>query len=493
MAVILTQNPGTHNFAYGANAVTLSGITGSAQKYVLQIRAMDGTTILASLRQSTNMNNVAQFDIQNVLQSYVGVPPDTIDNLGIGFGIFKTSNTEIYQYILRVGSESNGVLTIEPTVYGNYQVVAGAKEYWQVNAAPSIIDDPTYRLRPVVETEGGGGDCYTVGDAGNPLSGVRRSYTKFGNPYAWPNGDNSWDTVEKVYVEEARDDERLTKSYWNQMALQQGAPSSANYIGGFQILVFNNNTQVDDVVIPNTTVNGGGPNQVVNPGQPETGSGSSLIITMGIGPANLNNFGYNDGGSATTFSLPANWTHYYITPVATQTDNTCGSGVDQGVWGEPLTNPTLVLRKEGNCSDFDPIRFSWVNQYGFMDYYSFDKKNVKTVKTKRNTYLKESNDYNSSAFYIGRGDRGVTTYSMKSEEQYEANTGYMTDAEAETLQYLFRSADVRVQSNRFNTQDYIPVVITDTKWMEKTNRVDQLFQYTVKFKIAHNIKTQRGN
>lgn len=492
MAVILTQNPGPHNFAYGANAVTLSGILGSAQKYVLQIRAMDGTTILATLRQSRNMNNVAQFDIQNVLQSYVGVPKLQIDNLGIQNSILDTSDNEVYQYILRVGSESNGVLTIEPTVYGNYQVVAGAKEYWQVQGDP-IIDEPTYRLRPVVEAEGGGGDCYTVGDAGNPLSGVRRSYTKVGNPYAWPNGDNSWDTVEKVYVEEARDDERLTKSYWNQMALEQGAPSSANYIGGFQILVFNNNTQVDDVVIPNITVNGGGPNQAVNPGQPETGSGDSLIITMGIGPANLNNVGYNDGGSTTTFSLPTNWTHYYITPVGTQTDNTCGSGVDQGVWGEPLTNPTLVLRKEDNCSDFDPIRFSWVNEYGYMDYYSFDKKNVKTVSTKRNTYLKESNDYNSSSFYIARGDRGVTTYSMKSEEMFEANTGYMTDAEANTLQYLFRSADVRVQSNRFGTQDYIPVVITDTKWMEKTNRVDRLFQYTVKFKIAHNIKTQRGN
>ena len=69
----------------------------------------------------------------------------------------------------------------------------------------------------------------------------------------------------------------------------------------------------------------------------------------------------------------------------------------------------------------------------------------------------------------------------------------MTDDEAQLLQYLFRSADVRVQSNRFGTEEYLPVVVTDTKWMEKTNRVDRLFQYTVKFKLAHNIKTQRGN
>jgi len=208
MAVILTQNPGPHNFAYGANAVTLSGILGSAQKYVLQIRAMDGTTILATLRQSRNATNAAQFDIQNVLQSYVGVPKLQIDNLGIQNSILDTSDNEVYQYILRVGSESNGVLTIEPTVYGNYQTVAGAKEYWQVQGDP-IIDDTDYRLRPVIEYESGV-VCYTLDVVGNPISNVRRSYTKTGNPYAYPDNDNSWDTVEKVWVEEARDTDRLT-------------------------------------------------------------------------------------------------------------------------------------------------------------------------------------------------------------------------------------------------------------------------------------------
>lgn len=489
MAVILTQNPGLHNFAYGANACTLSGIPGNAQKYVLQIRAMDGTTVLATLRQSKNQNNVAQFDIQNVLQSYVGVPKLKIDNLGTAGNILDTSDNEVYEYYLRIGFETNGVLTIEDTVYGKYQVVAGSKEYWEVNGN-AIIENNDYRLRPLLEAEGP--DCYSVQDMGNPLSNVRRFYTKFGNPYAWPIGDNSWDTVQKVYVEECREKERLTKSYWNQVD-PDGANAMTNHIAGVQILVFNGNTIIDDVVIPNSTANGGGP---ALPGTVGVipGSGDTLVITMGIGPANLSFFNYfNETGFAATFQLPSNWTHYYITPVANQTDNTCNSGVDQGIYGEPIINPTLVLRKEDNCSDFDPIRFSWVNEYGYMDYYSFDKKNVKTVSTKRNTYLKESNDYNSSSFYIARGDRGVTTYSMKSEETFEANTGYMTDAEAETLQYLFRSADVRVQSTRFGTQDYIPVVITDTKWMEKTNRVDRLFQYTVKFKLAHNIKTQRGN
>jgi|GEM_PF-2171016 len=488
MAILLTQNPNPHNFAYGVNAVTLSGITGNANKYILEVRAADGTTVIATLRQSKNLLNVAQFDIQNVLQSYIGTPQTGIDKLGVTGDILATSTNEVYVYQLWYGSESNGSLVAPLEQSGPYQVVAGTKEYYQILGA-DIIDSDIYRLRPIVEAEGAGFPCYSLADVGNALSNVRRHYTRANNPYAWPNTDNSWDTVEKVWVEECRSDERLTKSWWNQNTMDQGAPAPANHIGAFEIVVYNGDTEIQDEFIPNITANGGGPNQDIT--DTTTGSGESLIITMGIGPANIEDFNYNDGISANQFQLDQEWTHYYITPVASQ-EGQCSSGVNPGELGEPTHNPTLVIRKEEVCNDFDPIRFSWVNEYGFMDYYSFDKKNVKSVNTKRNTYLKEPNDYNSATFSVGIGSRGTTTYSQKSEEMYEANTGYMTDAEAETLQYLFRSPDVRVQSNRFGTEEYLPVVVTDAKWMEKTNRVDRLFQYTVKFKLAHNIKTQRG-
>lgn len=488
MAILLTQNPNTHNFSYGVNAVTLSGIAAPANKYVLQVRASDGSTVLATLRQSKNVNNVAQFDIQNVLQSYIGTPETGVDKLGISTDILATSTDEVYVYELWYGSESNGAL-VDPLIQsGPYQVVAGTKEYYQILGA-DVIDNDIYRLRPIIEPEGAGAPCYTLTETGNPISNVRRSYTKNGNPYAWPNTDNSWDTVEKVYVEECRPDERLTKSWWNQLTLDVDAPEAANHIGAFEIVVYDGDTEIQDEFIPNITTNGGGPNQSIT--DTTAGNGDSLIITMGIGPANIEDFGFNDGFAANNFQLQDNWTHYYITPVASQAGQ-CGSGVNPGELGEPTHNPVLVIRKEENCSDFDPIRLSWVNSYGFLDYYSFDKKNVKSVNTKKNTYLKESNDYNSNLFAVDRGSRGITTYSQKSEEVYEANTGYMTDAEAEFLQYLFRSADVRAQSNRFQSDEYLPVELTDVRWTQKTNRTDQLFQYTIRFKLAHNIKTQRG-
>jgi len=253
--IVLTQNPNPHNFGYGVNAVTLSSIT-TGNKYILQIRAEDGTTVLATLRQSKNVLSVSQFDIQNVLQSYIGTPQTQIDKLGINTDILATSTDEVYVYELWYGSELNGQL-VDPLIQsGPYQVVAGTKEYYQILGA-DIIDDNTYRLRPVIEAEGGAFPCYTVSDEGNPLSNVRRWYTLAANPYAYPDNNNTWDTVERVWVEEARRDERLTKSWWNEMRMDQGAPAPANHIGAFQILVYDGDTQIQDEFIPNILANGG--------------------------------------------------------------------------------------------------------------------------------------------------------------------------------------------------------------------------------------------
>ena len=69
----------------------------------------------------------------------------------------------------------------------------------------------------------------------------------------------------------------------------------------------------------------------------------------------------------------------------------------------------------------------------------------------------------------------------------------MLDQEAELLKHLYQSAEVKV---RFSTGPYanqwVPVIITSTSYNEKTYRKDRLFQYTVNFRLATNIKSMRG-
>ena len=146
-----------------------------------------------------------------------------------------------------------------------------------------------------------------------------------------------------------------------------------------------------------------------------------------------------------------------------------------------------------DCNDYPHIQFAWMNSKGMRDQFTFTKKNEKKVSVKRNEFLKESADYNGSSYSVDIHDRGYTTYSQQIKEVYTVTSGFINDQEAQNLESLIRSADVNV---RFSEGDlanqWQPVRLQTNSYIQKTNRKDRLFQYTITFTIAHNLKSQRG-
>ena len=75
-------------------------------------------------------------------------------------------------------------------------------------------------------------------------------------------------------------------------------------------------------------------------------------------------------------------------------------------------------------------------------------------------------------------------------------TGYMSDEEAKYLEGLFNSPDVRVRLGMNAPAGYDAYFfgcnVTSASWTEKSYRKDQLFQYEIRFKLANNLKSQRG-
>ena len=148
-----------------------------------------------------------------------------------------------------------------------------------------------------------------------------------------------------------------------------------------------------------------------------------------------------------------------------------------------------------DCNDFPEYQFSWLNSYGFRDYYSFSKRKDRNIAIGRNTYLREAADYNGQSYDVNVYDRGTTVFSQALVEKFGAYTDYISDADALYLEGLFISADVKV---RFNdapgalNREWVPVALLTASYNEKTYRKDRLFQYNIDFKIAHNIKSQRG-
>ena len=204
-------------------------------------------------------------------------------------------------------------------------------------------------------------------------------------------------------------------------------------------------------------------------------------ITVGSGPRNFQDF-----VSGTT-------THYYVA-VNAFTGSACTSTV-QNLTDESMFDVYRFNIIDPKCNDYPDYQFSWLNSYGFRDYFSFSKRKDRSVAIGRNTYLREAADYNGTSYDVNVYDRGTTVFSQTLMEKFTAFTDYVTDAEAKYLEGLFISADVKV---RFNDMDipqryeWYPISLLSTTYTEKTYRKDRLFQYNIDFKLAHNIKSQRG-
>ena len=484
----LTQKPTTpFDMAYGANPITLSGIDVLEDKYVLRIFIVGQTDPIADVRQSPNRYAKAIFDIQNILQTQVEPTRSNIDGLHYSetFAYQNTrmqiANGELVQYQIAFTTETNGQvdeanLVIDSTIY---TAIGGSKEYWQVpytegnefivtasgddsNPVCTVINSPARPLSDnpwtIADTETG--DTLLISNGGYPS----------------PGGID----VQNVYI-----DDQCTKSFW-QRVNRSGQPVAPNTtvrgIEGFWILQSNAAGLIFSTsFLANTQSSGGGPNIAL--GQGLIPSGNFNVITLATGPAN-----FPQG------TLSSACTHYYIVPVL-WTPLTCATD-DQSqipVMSEAAWRIQRYNIIQEPCNDYDHIQFAWMNSEGYRDQFTFTKKNEKKINTKRNNFLKEVADYNATSYSVDKQSRGFTTYSQDIKEVWTATSGYMNDKEAQLLESMFKSPSVNV---RFSTGAYanqwIPINLISSSYTEKTYRKDRLFQYTVDYKLASNIKSQRG-
>ena len=501
--VTLSQSPGDYNLAYGPNPVTLTTLTSGADKFVLQVQTLGGT-VLADIRQTANTQGNAIFDIQNILQTYVHPSPVDTEQLGLGSvspANLQQSIQEVEQYILRIGDETAGVVDLKPVSLGPYNVIGGKKPWYDLTWAEGQYQGSIQGVSGTTPA------CTNIFGNGRPLSDENDifilgsdlvNYIPTGNTdYPSSIGVNTRINIHDVYASDLH-----TVSYFN--PIYRGLPtpaSQAQGIEGFRISSYESDgTSIDEVVIPNIVANGGGPN--VNYGDGTQPSNNTAIITGGFGPQNLSNFNYYTTPVATAnFTLDPLVSYYFVQTVA-YNPATCIS-TNTGYTDESLHYVPMyrifdrgAVFPQSGCLDYDHIQFSWLNSFGFRDYYTFTKKNVRSTNRKANNYLANTIDYNATNYATSSGARGYTTYSQEIKEQFTASTGYMSDAEADYLEGLFNSPDVRVRLGNSAPAGYDSYFfgcnVTSASWTEKSYRKDKLFQYEIKFKLANNLKSQRG-
>ena len=478
MAITVLQTPSApFDMAYGANPITLGGIDtiANADKYALRIFIVGNAIPIADIRQTPNRVGRAVFDIQNVLQSYVGPQVNTIDSLHYPSASapqaqrMALAGPTLIEYQIAYATESGGVVSAFTTFPEIFTTIAGSKEYFEV----------PFNVEP-----------YQVNaTAGSPSPGC----TVIVN-HAGPLSDNQWTIPDElpgkslgffsspagIDVHNVYADDQCTKTFYSPIFRNPSNPPSVDAQGleGFYIAEFNSADQpVASSFISNTQLNGGGPNITQNQGT--LVSGQFQTITLGIGPANLPQ------------AINANTAYYYIIPVIAG----CSTAPDVGgnVMSEAAWRAQKFIINTEPCNDYPHVQFAWQNSLGYRDQFTFTKRVDHSTKTQNNNFLKGAADYNSLNYNVNIEDRGLTTYSQKIENMFKVQSGYMNNDEAKLLKHLHQSAEVKVRFSEGPYADqWVPVIITNTAYTEKTYRKDRLFQYTVNFKLATNIKSMRG-
>lgn len=458
--ITTTKEPQFVELAYGKNILSLFDTDEDNIPYVVQIIDADTNEVKFDVRQSPNPVGYGHFDLGRLLQTQVQGNPSIETTAKL-----TTADNEVFNYKLGIGYSSAGTATVQSVISGSgiveeYDVLPGRKPYNQIDWAYSpYVADFTFSTGP-------GGQ--TISAYNNKMKALtdRHIDTVTGAQITdyKPTilGDN-----EIVHRIKLGIDDDYTLSFLNRWTTDDNTYGGfCNGINAFSFYVYDGTQHITTQY--NIISNGGGPDTAG--GDNLTPTGSYTVISCQTGKNNP------------AISSYPNRTHYYVLVQTFSSQGYTTLGEMSQWYRFDIDN--------GECNDFNHIQVSWLNSFGFRDYYTFEKRNDHNISVDRTTFTKLDADWASTAISVPSYASGETVFGQSATEEYTANTRYLDDVESTYLKNLYLSPDVRVRFN--GSDDWVPVVLTSNTWTERTFRKDKLFQHTITFKPANPINMQQG-
>tara|TARA_Y100000361_G_scaffold21213_1_gene16531 strand:+ start:662 stop:2092 length:1431 start_codon:yes stop_codon:yes gene_type:complete len=161
-----------------------------------------------------------------------------------------------------------------------------------------------------------------------------------------------------------------------------------------------------------------------------------------------------------------------------------------GILGTVMTETITVRLTDDDCKGFETIRLAYVNSLGTWDYYNFYKKSTKTTQLKKTYYKSNYGDYQGRSYDQISAQGGKRALQTVAEEMIEANTDYITEAEATALKELFISPQVYMQVGTGTSVQFVPVCVEEKEYIKQTSANDMLMQYVIQIKKGHNTRVQ---
>ena len=249
--------------------------------------------------------------------------------------------------------------------------------------------------------------------------------------------------------------------------------ANLNRVNYIQISLFNSvGTSIGGFQVQCTKANGGFENN--------NDDSSTRIVYFGCFPANFDGAGnsfWNNNKANTSYYTLAAYDDSNVAISQTYTVNIIGD----------------------SCKGFEPIRLTWLNQWGTWDYYTFRKKSIKSLQTNRTSYTQQNGTWNNSTYRINGYKGGKKNFRVNTKQLITINTDFVKDEDAVWFEDLINSTDVYILNgydeylNDFRsgiTNKYVePVTVTNSNYIRKTKVNDKLIQYTFQIEKTHNKRT----
>ena len=465
MALTIEQNPLYTLNPVGQEVIftVLDAATVSAYfnvKYVAEvhistvdINLATTTAIVGTFKTTPNNTGSGMFDCRPILESFVS--PDNLAALGSSYKTDATSaiishplhlvdkfslNDNVVRY-LKIRFTIEGSVTAADTPTPISGAVADSSQYTLINGYLKYTDVQ---------------DRNATGDFGFDTGIFQLGAGASGNQLL----------SNAPLTQYANIDDYGTLSF---MATPLSGSVAATTIDYFQITLVDTSGAPTIIQVDNLDANGGNTTW--------TSDTKNQLLHLGCFPANLKNW------SAVFLAAIPTLDYYFV-----QAFNASNALISDRITIS-INCPTL--------KGFEPIRLTWLNQWGVWDYYTFKMKSTKTISTKGSTYQQLEGTWNESIYSPSGYRGGKKAFRVNATEKIKMNTDFVNEAEAEWFEELINSPEVYILDG-FQTDPTTPLLstyvtparLTTSSFTKKTIANDKLIQYTFEVEKSKTLRTQ---
>ena len=203
------------------------------------------------------------------------------------------------------------------------------------------------------------------------------------------------------------------------------------------------------------------------------------LLNLGCFPANLQNW-----STAFTTAMTLDLSYYTV-----QLRDSANSVISETITIN-INCPTL--------KGFEPIRLTWLNQWGVWDYYTFKMKSTQSISTKGSTYQQLGGTWNESIYSPSGYKGGKKAFRVNATEKVVMNTDFVNQSESTWFEELVNSPEVYILkgyestvSTTYLLNEYVtPVRLLTSNFTKKTVANDKLIQYTFEVEKSKTLRTQ---